>query len=140
MTWSFNPALPSALDRVRLKIGDIDADYHEVEDETITAVLTEQAQDVLRAALVLAEALAAKYAKRVDRTVGAMSLSASDRFKHYQDLVARLRAELTAGPAYARRYGLPYAGGISVADKEVAAGDSDRPEPAFTRALQEIAP
>jgi hypothetical protein len=74
------------------------------------------------AAIAATKSLEAKYIRYVDQRTGDISVSYSQRIKHYRDLYRSLQAKLTLEC---------YAGGISESDKEIDEEDTDRVEPAF---------
>ena len=123
--WSYsgNPAA-SDLDAVRFAIGDTDTADQLLSDEEIAYLLTNST--VSAASIAACEALAAKFARSVDRTVGSLSLSASQKAKQFRELAATLRRQRAVLAA-------PYAGGISVADKDTQRADTDRVKPTFYR-------
>lgn len=127
MTWSYSTDPGSTpKDSVRFLIGDTKSTAQELSDEEILWLLSKEGTPE-QAAARAAEILASKYASLVDKTVGALSISASQRFDHFTSLSSRLRATTTA------LLSAPYAGGISVADKDVAESDTDRVAPSFSR-------
>ena len=103
--------------------------YAELSDETITAIIALQ-PNVYLAAAMCAESLAGKYSSAVDKQVGDLRLSFSQRAKAWSDLAGRLRTSASRNSMFA-----PYAGGISIADKQASADDTDRVQPAFTATL-----
>lgn len=125
MTWTYSGD-PAASDTaaVRFAIGDTDSTDQLVTDEEIAYLLT--GSSVAAAAIAACESLAAKFARQVDRSVGNLSLSSSQRSAQFRDLAATLRRR----SAY---LAAPYAGGISVADKETQEDDTDRVKPTFIR-------
>jgi DNA polymerase III delta prime subunit len=125
MTWSYGSSLATDKDSVRFHIGDTDPDDPQLHDEEITALLTSEG-GVMRAAIRAAEAIAARYARRTDfRVSGELHQSASQMYQHYLDLALRLRRRQSLGA-------IPYAGGISVEDKENEVENIDRVIPSFT--------
>lgn len=126
MTWSYSGDPSSSnQDAVRFAIGDTDSADQLITDEEIAYLLTDST--VTAASIAACEALAAKFARQVDRSVGNLSLSSSQRAAQFRELAATLRKRT----GYLAR---PYAGGISVADKEARDADTDRVKPIFTRA------
>lgn len=121
--------------KVRFLIQDTAADTAQLQDEEIDWLLSEAGGSVYRAAASAAQTLASRYASDVDRSVsgaGGLSVSGSQRFAHYTQLAQQLAAQ-----AGKKGRGVPFAGGISEAQKDAQEEDSDRVRPAFTR---EIAP
>ena len=106
-------------------------EYAELSDETITAALALN-PNVYTAAALCADSLAGKYASQVDQQVGDLRISFSQRAKQWADMAKRLRASASRYSVFA-----PYAGGISVADKQANAANADRVKPAFTAHLHD---
>lgn len=77
-----------------------------------------------------ARAIAADFAEKVSKAVGDLRLEAQQAFEHYETLAKSLRlsVSLTASP---------FAGGISIADKQSVEQDSDRVMPAFRVGLHD---
>jgi ABC-type lipoprotein release transport system permease subunit len=125
MTWTYGGD-PSAnnRDHVRFLVGDTDTTDQLVTDEEI-AFAVAQAGNAGFAAVIVARAVAASFARKSDRSVGDLSISYSQRFTQYQELAERLEREATFKSVS------PYAGGISVADKEAVANNTDRVTPAM---------
>ena len=117
-------AASSSLSWVRLRLGDTSSGSARFQDEEINAMVSVEGNKYLGAA-VLAESAAALYATRVDKTVGRLSISYQQASDHFTRLAIRLRHELNMRAA-------PYAGGISVADKDAVEADTDRVQPAFS--------
>lgn len=129
--WTYDPALlddpdDGPLFRVRLRIGDTDAEKPQLEDEEILEFLDEASGSVARASLIAAQHLASKYARYVDKWVGDLKILASQRHRAYLKLIEELQP--TAGAL-----GVPYAGGIRVSDKENTEANDDLVVPSFRR-------
>lgn len=117
--------------KVRFLIQDTNSALAQLHDEEIDWLLTEAGGNVYRAAAACAQALASRYAADVDRSVsgaGGLSVSASQRFTQYTQLAAQLTAQ-----AAKKGRGVPFAGGISDAQKDAQELDPDRVRPAFER-------
>jgi hypothetical protein len=132
MTWTYggDPS-ESDQDKVRFLVGDTDTADQQIADEEIAWLLTEE-PGAYHAAAAAARAIAAKYARQVDKAVGDLRLSASQRAAHYQALAATLtrRAQIAGA--------VPFAGGISASDKQAQDDDIDRVRPAFSRDMQSV--
>lgn len=124
MSFSYEPGA-SDKDTVRLLVGDTDETKRQLHDEEIAWFLA-QNSSVYVAASEAAKAIAALYARQVDKEVGDLSISASQRQKHYLDLAKQLRSRAALSVA-------PYAGGISRSDKQSVESNTDRVRPAFER-------
>ena len=67
MAFSYNPALPTARDRLRWALGDTDAEEPLMDDVTYNAVLTANGQDEALSKISIAAALVAQYSREPDR-------------------------------------------------------------------------
>lgn len=106
--------------------------YAQLSDESINALVVLK-DDTYAAAAMAAESLAAKYARISDLKVGDLSISYSQRAKDYREMAARLW--VLAARAAVRT---PYAGGISIADKEIDQDNTDRVQPAFSVGMHSV--
>lgn len=134
MTWTYD-GLPSTSstaglrDFVRVLVKDTSTVTSYVTDESISAFLGINGNSIFRTAADVCDALSAGHAQR--KQVG--DLSIDGLAQTYRDLARRyrFRADATA---------IPYAGGISVADKQATSQDTDRVKPAFDRTMQTAIP
>lgn len=125
-TYEGNPA-SSDLDWVRFRIGDVDPRDWLMGNDEITAILAEQTNRWLAAA-ECAEHIAARLSREADTSIngpGAQNRSLSQRAAAYERLAKRLRQR-------AGFQAVPYAGGISIDDKDTEVADTDRPADVFT--------
>lgn len=131
MTWTYSGD-PSSSDRdeVRFLVGDTDTSDQLVTDEEIAYAVTEEADNLMAASRV-AKAIAAKFARLVDKSVGDLKISYNQRQKAFLDLASELEKRSNESGA------APYAGGISISDKETVVDDADRVEPAFKRGMND---
>lgn len=114
-----------AVDDVRLLIGDMDSTY--LSDANLTTFLTANGNNDYLAAADAAESIAAQLALKGNRKVEDISVSYDP--SHFRALAKRLRTRAAMTNL------VPYAGGISIADKDTQTDDTDRVAPAFTREL-----
>jgi hypothetical protein len=93
MTWSFtDSATPSTKDKVRLLIGDADTTNQKITDEKINYYLSENSSNLISTAIDCLQHMAATVADQVNfSNTGGISVSASERHKAYQDLIAQLK-------------------------------------------------
>lgn len=135
MTWSYShdPAT-SDKDAVRFLVGDTDSSEQLISDEEIQFALKEE-PNVRRAAAFVARAIAAKFAREADRSVGDLRIAYSQRSRGFYDLADRLEADASRRTNVLRA--MPYAGGISVADKESVEDDTDRVRPSFAKGMHD---
>lgn len=134
MTWTYSgdPATTSR-DAVRFLVGDTDTTDQLVSDEEISWVLT-QHSGVRHAAAATCEAIAAKFARQAEMSVDDVSIKAGEKAEHYRALAKELRAQA----AIAGKVAKPFAGGISIADKDDREADTDRVKPFFRRDLHDV--
>lgn len=127
MTYSASIATTS--DQVRFLVGDTSnsASTELLADGEITWILTQET-NVYRAASVAAEAIAAKFSRLADTSVGDVSVSNSQKSAQYKDLAKRLALKATK-----RGSAAAFAGGISVSDRDTRLDDTDRVDPFFSR-------
>lgn len=131
MTWSYAAPGVTTRDTVRFLVQDTVNDEPLVQDEEIDWVLT-QFTDVRVAAAQVAETIARLFARQANTKTPELSVDFTARAKQYMTLATQLRrdsAELGA---------IPYAGGISTADKETQESVTDRVAPAFTTTLHVV--
>lgn len=131
MAWTYSGD-PSTNDKdaVRFLIGDTDTTDQQLQDEEITYLLNINGGDVYDAAIAAARSLASKYSRQADTRIGDYSVSASQRAAAYLALAKELQQQQVANLVHTST---PYAGGISVADKQQDETNTDRVRPAFTR-------
>lgn len=129
MTWSYsgNPSVRSR-DLVRFLVQDTLEDEPLTSDEEIDYVLS-QFSDTRQAAAQVAEIIARGFARQANTKTPELSVDFTARAKEYRALAVALRRESAELGA------IPYAGGISVADKEAQDAVTDRVAPGFTREL-----
>lgn len=136
-TYTANPA-DSDLDWVRWRIGDTDESEPLQSDQEIAAALASESSRSLAAALVC-DAIAAQFRKAFAFTVadGAgnnRTEQRQQRVAHYSALAAELRAEYARDGGGA---GVPFAGGISKADNDSRASNTDRASGSFYLGMQD---
>jgi len=128
VTWTYggDPAA-NARDAIRFLIGDTDTTDQLLTDEEIAWVNTESSGTstgttaLYDAAYRCCLTIASKLAREADKQIGDLSVSMSQRAKAYREQAASLK-ELSG-----REGGvpIPYAGGITISDKEVDEENSD---------------
>jgi hypothetical protein len=112
---------------MRFQVGDTDSRDWLLSDNEIVAV-TDLQTNYWFAAAECAEHIAARLAREADTSIsgpGAQNRALSQRAAAYERLAARLRRRASFAAT-------PYAGGISIDDKDSEAADTDRPADAFT--------
>ena len=128
MSWTYggDPAA-NARDAIRFLIGDTDTTDQLLTDEEIAWVNTESSGTstgttaLYDAAYRCCLTIASKLAREADKQIGDLSVSMSQRAKAYREQAASLK-ELSG-----REGGvpIPYAGGITISDKEIDEENSD---------------
>jgi hypothetical protein len=125
--WSYSgdPA-DSTLDQVRFISGFTDNDDQRIMDREITWLLTENGSDPYRAAVKALSFVSAKVASLADKEVGDLKITLSQQAKGYREAAKAVEKE-QKNIALLRL--APYAGGISIADKDLTRADTDFPQP-----------
>jgi hypothetical protein len=120
MAWSYsgNPA-SSSRDAVRFLIGDTDTTDQLLSDEEINYMLTTHTI-VRRAASESARAIAAKYARLMDRSIGGLSADFGAKYRQYLELADNLLSKDELSPVS------PFISGWSRSAKEAEELDTDR--------------
>ena len=131
VTWTYNPASGLAKDTVRLLIGDTVVTDPQMQDEEL-AVFIAARGTLYGAAADACRSLAAKYSRSVTQSGGGSASAAfSDLSKAYTRMAVTLDAKGVGLAA------MPYAGGISIADKQLDLDDDDRVPPRFRSGLDD---
>src|SRR2546425_151072 len=127
MTWSYNPSLlaTNAKDAVRLLVGDVLQSDPQMQDEEISYFVTARGS-LYGAAAECCRALAAKFSRSVDQQGGTFKTFYSQMAKAYT--VKSLEFDNKSALFGAA---MPYAGGISLTDKQTQDLNSDRVLPQF---------
>jgi len=132
VSWSYsgNPA-SSPKDEVRFLIGDTNSSDPQLQDGEISYTIglvygssPVPANGNYVPAIYCADALIAKYARAVSKSVGDLHVTYSDRLKQYQELAARLRMRATLAQVQFN------AGGESIGEKIAAYANWDLIQPA----------
>lgn len=121
-SYSGDPA-NSNNDKVRFLIQDTVQDTHQIEDEEIAWLLTQEV-DVFSTAAALCEVLANKYAVKADMYVGDLRIAHSQKSIAYRKQAVEMRKLATRNSTAPS----PYAGGTSLADKELDELNTDVPK------------
>lgn len=138
MTWTYNltTIATSPMTQVRRLIGDVIATDQQIADEEINFSLT-QRSSIYGAAADSCRYIAAQYSRKADVIVqspqgGALKTNYSQQAKSYLAMAAQFEnASIGRGGA------LPYAGGISVIDKQNNEADTDRVAPQFNIGMED---
>jgi len=132
MSWTYasSNAGSSDLSWVRMRVGDTTSGDQLLQDEEIAALLAEHGDRYVAAARS-ARAISGWFARRVQKSAGKFSISCQQASESYAKLADRLETE-------AGMRAVPYAGGISVSDKETVAADGDRMLPQFRLGMDDF--
>jgi hypothetical protein len=84
-------AITTNLDKVRLEIGDTEATSYLLSDDEINYFLTEESQNVLRAAFRACDALARKFARAYDFETDGQKFHRSQAFEAFSKAADALR-------------------------------------------------
>lgn len=127
MTWTYNAGQisTSQLMMARYLIGDTIQGKQQLQDEEITFSLT-QYSTVYGACAEMCRSLAMRYATQVDLVQGELKTNYSQISKVYAARAADFEMRGLRGA-------VPYAGGISVSDKNNVVEDTDRVAPDFNK-------
>jgi hypothetical protein len=132
MSWNYSgdPRL-SSRDAVRFNIQDVNEDDQQFSNEEIRFLLDQYPDQIYTVCLILAERLVAKYARRVDKSVGDLHISYGSTVKTYQDMMntMRIRASLEAGA--------PYCGGMAESDRLLDSSDDSLVQPTFRKGMHD---
>jgi len=93
MTFTYTPASPTDITRVRFHIGDTDEDSAAFSDEEITFVISEQTT-WQRAVIACIQTLIARMAATPDFTADWLKVDATSALAGYRALLAEKRREL----------------------------------------------
>lgn len=132
-TYSGDPSA-SPKDAVRFLVGDTDCENPLLQDAEIEYLLEQENGNVLMAAYFAAKAIAANFARLSDLSLGDFSISFGARAAAFESLAHNLEAQ--AGKKFAFT-GIPFAGGISKAQKKTTEQNKDRVEPSFYRDMMD---
>lgn len=121
MTFTYEPGGSTNRDKVRLLLGENVEASSKLSDEELCFIEAEFGPDIYATALAGVDFLIAAYAALADhKSVGPLSLSYANRIKNLQ----MKKAAITA-LAIKKGAPMPYAGGISKADKAIDEANPD---------------
>src|SRR4051812_24844476 len=122
MTWSYDPSTLTSnrTNQVRFLVGDTEVTDPLVQNEEIVFALTQRGS-IYGAASIVCRTIAAKFSRLADTVDRDLRDALSSKAKAYA-----MRANEYEVQAKARSGGMPYAGGISIADKVQQDLDLDR--------------
>lgn len=117
-SYSYDGPASGPKDEVRFLVGDVGPDFL-LADEDLEYLLGEYPQPLLSASHA-ARSLAARFASKIDRSVGELSVQYSQLMAHYTDLADRLQRQARQRPSKV------FAWGYRQTQHEIDAGDADR--------------
>jgi hypothetical protein len=135
VSFSYSAPPTVARDEVRLAVGDTNEDEPLLEDEELDYLLTVTGSSVRFAAVAACRAIAAKFSRRVDFSLGGNSFRFADQAKAYMALAEEIETNGLPSEAGQALYAIPLFTGQSIGDKQRWAQDTDAEQPAFTRDL-----
>jgi hypothetical protein len=128
MTWTYSGDPDStALDAIRFLIGDTDTNDQLLSNEEISWVNSEASGSstattaLYDAAMRCCLTIASKLAREADKQIGDLSVSMSQRAKAYREQAVELKNLATREGTVPT----PYAGGITISDKDIDEENSD---------------
>jgi hypothetical protein len=132
MVWLYsgNPAY-SAKDQVRFLIGDTDSTDQLLQDGEIEWVLSQYNDSPMNAAIRCCESIIGKFSRLANESVGQVKVNFKEKAEGYVRMLTILKSRLATEDA------APYAGGISISDKQANAQNTDRVKPDFRKHMME---
>jgi len=131
MTWSYDPSTlaTNTTNQVRFLVGDTEETDPLVQNEEIVFALS-QRSSIYGAASIVCRTIAAKFSRLADTVDRDLRDALSSKAKAYA-----MRAQEYDTQAKGRSGVMPYAGGISIADKVAQELNLDRVPPSFNREM-----
>ena len=129
-TYSGNPG-SSAKDQTRYLLGDTDSSDPLLNDTEINWVLSQYNNTPITAAIRCCENIIAKFSRMADEGVGQVKINFRQKAQNMRDLQTTLSNRLAMEDCS------PFAGGISISQKQVQCQNSDRVRPDFTKHMME---
>mgnify|MGYP000736926707 CR=1 FL=1 len=83
------------------------------------------------AAFRTAKAIAAKFARKADKSVGDLKISYNQQYNQYMELAEKLELEAQD------TVGTPWSGATSISSKESEESNTDRVKPSITRGMND---
>ena len=132
MTWTYtlDPA-NNPIDEVRLLIGDTDVNDQLLQDEELQYYIDSYGSGV-NAAIPAVKGILALFARFADERTGEVEVKFHQRVDSYKTLLDDLEDQLLTGSVP-----IPFAGGISKADKDSRNNDTDRVEDQFCTGMND---
>lgn len=108
---------------VRFKIGDTDTTSQLLSNEEIDAILTENDDAVVASSIVIAEALAAKYARLSSTSIEGLSVDFKAMADNFRRIADRLSGQASTSAVLAAK---PFVGGLVQSTMDSVANEPDR--------------
>lgn len=115
----------SKTDEVRFSLGDTQEADFVLSNEEINFLLKQNEDSINPTIIAACRKIKAHFAHLCDESVGRVKITFSQKYKQFELLLEELIESNT------RMNVRPYAGGISVSDKETRENNQDRVKPAF---------
>lgn len=132
MSYTNSPAT-SAIDRVRLIVGDTNTEFDYLADEVYGYLLTKYQGNETTSAMEAARYILGSLAKYSRQRTGDIEVYGAEMFKNYKDFLI----ELLRNPQMLLSRAQAYAGGISKSDMEQNDSNPDNISPRFYRGFSE---
>lgn len=129
-TYSGNPN-HSAKDQTRFHLGDTDPSDPLLSDEEIAWGLSQYNNSPMITASRLCENIIAKFSRMADEAVGQVKINFRQKAQNMRDLQTTLRNRVAMEECG------PFAGGISVSQKQANRANTDNVRPDFTKHMME---
>ena len=133
-TYSANPSAGNDLETVRFLSGDTESADQQMQDAEVNYLISLAGSgNVVQASIFCCQALASKYTRQANKTVGDLKIDMATIAKSYRDQAKSLEELLTSGLGTP----VPYAGGISISDAQSVEDDTDRTPNVFSVGLND---
>ena len=130
MSWTYSgDPSASTIDAVRFLVGDTDTGDQLVQNEEVSFALANEGSTNMAAATIC-RAIAARFSRQADKTVGKLQISLSQKAKSYLEMANKLELKSST-------LAMPYCGGLSIKEKENNIQDTSLPQPSFRRGLMD---
>jgi hypothetical protein len=131
MSWSYDENLSTNKDKVRSLVQDTDSSVPLISDEEITLQLTLFTSQLFLAAAACCDLISLQLAKQESLETD-LVFDVQKASERYAAMADKYRALATSSAASAGTLPVPYAGGVSYADKDSNRQDTDRVRPSFS--------
>ena len=130
MTWTYDTALTTTKDQIRLETADTDTTAQLLQDEEIVYLMGLE-QNFWGASARCCEVISRNFLRKADVRLGrSLMLAYSVMAKQYGDMATAFRKRANATNA-------PWTGGTSLSDKTTLAQDTSLVQPLFTKHMED---